>query len=73
MLWVSLRAGSGAVLGKGLYTLYPCIYVEMDKDGVFSTTAVLPHAIKYTVVAKWRSPADAPREQTGCIAATKLV
>ena len=47
MLWVSLRAGSGAVLGKGLYTLYPCIYVEMDKDGVFLTTAVLPLAIKY--------------------------
>ena len=30
----------------------------MDKDGVFLTTAVLPLAIKYTVVAKWRSPAD---------------
>ena len=35
-----------------------CIYVEMDKDGVFLTTAVLPLIIKYTVVAKWRSPAD---------------
>ena len=32
--------------------------VEMDKDGVFLTTAVLPLAIKYTVVARWRSPAD---------------
>ena len=32
--------------------------VEMDKDGVFLTTAVLPLAIKYTVVVKWRSPAD---------------
>ena len=30
----------------------------MDKDGVFLTTAVLPLAIKYTVVARWRSPAD---------------
>ena len=30
----------------------------MDKDGVFLTTAVLPLAIEYTVVAKWRSPAD---------------
>ena len=30
----------------------------MGKDGVFLTTAVLPLAIKYTVVAKWRSPAD---------------
>ena len=30
----------------------------MDKDGVFLTTAVLPLTIKYTVVAKWRSPAD---------------
>ena len=30
----------------------------MDKDGVFLTIAVLPLAIKYTVVAKWRSPAD---------------
>ena len=58
MLWVSLRAGSGAVLGKGLYTLYLCIYVEMDKDGVFLTTAVFPLAIKYTVVGKLRSPAD---------------
>ena len=28
----------------------------MDKDGVFLTTAVLPLAIKYTVVARWRSP-----------------
>ena len=35
-----------------------CIYVEMDKDRVFLTTAVLPLAVKYTVVAKWRSPAD---------------
>ena len=35
-----------------------CIYVEMDKDGAFLTTAVLPLAVKYTVVAKWRSPAD---------------
>ena len=40
-----------------LYT-QSCIYVEMDKDGVFLTTAVLPLAIKYTVVVKWRSPAD---------------
>ena len=32
--------------------------VEMDKDGVFLTTAVLPLAIKYTVVVKWISPAD---------------
>ena len=32
--------------------------VEMDKDGVFLTTALLPLAIKYTVVVKWRSPAD---------------
>ena len=30
----------------------------MDKDGVFLTTAVLPLAIKYAVVARWRSPAD---------------
>ena len=30
----------------------------MDKDGVFLTTAVLPLAIKYIVVARWRSPAD---------------
>ena len=30
----------------------------MDKNGVFLTTAVLPLAIKYTVVARWRSPAD---------------
>ena len=30
----------------------------MDKDGVFLTTAVLPLTIKYTVVARWRSPAD---------------
>ena len=46
------------MLGKGLYTLYPCIYVEMDKEGVFLTTAVLPLAIKYTVIAKWISLAD---------------
>ena len=32
--------------------------MEVDKDGVFLTTAVLALAIKYTVVAKWRSPAD---------------
>ena len=25
----------------GLYTLYTCIYVEMDKDRVFLTKAVL--------------------------------
>ena len=50
MLCVSLQAGSGAVLGEGLYTLYPCIYVEMDKDRVFLTTAVLL-TIKYSVVA----------------------
>ena len=30
----------------------------MDKDGVFLTSAVLPFSIKYTVVAKWRSPVD---------------
>ena len=30
----------------------------MDKDVFFLTTAVLPLAIKYIVVAKWRSPAD---------------
>ena len=30
----------------------------MDKDGIFLTTAVLPLAIEYTVVVKWRSPAD---------------
>ena len=30
----------------------------MDKDGVFLTTAVLPLAIKYTVVARWRSTVD---------------
>ena len=30
----------------------------MDKDRVSLTTAVLPLAIKYTVVARWRSPAD---------------
>ena len=30
----------------------------MDKDGVFLTTAVLPLAVKYPVVARWRSPAD---------------
>ena len=30
----------------------------MDKDGVLLTTAVLPLAIKCTVVARWRSPAD---------------
>ena len=41
-----------------LYALYTCIYVEMDKDGVFLTTAVLPLTIKYTVVVKWRSPLD---------------
>ena len=35
-----------------------CIYVEIDKDGVFLTTAVLPLTIEYTVVAKWRSPVD---------------
>ena len=47
----ALFAGSGAVLRKGLYTLYPCIYTEMDKDGVFLTTPVLPLTIKYSVVA----------------------
>ena len=45
-------------VGEGLYSLYTCIYVEMDKDGVLLITAVLPLAIKYTVVARWRSPAD---------------
>ena len=30
----------------------------MDEDRVFLTTAVLPLGIKYTVVAKWRFPAD---------------
>ena len=30
----------------------------MDNDGVFLSTAVLPLAIKYTVVARWRFPAD---------------
>ena len=39
-----------------LFTSCMCIYVEMDKD--FLTTAVLPLAIEYTVVVKWRSPAD---------------
>ena len=34
------------------------MYVEMGKDRVFLTTSVLPLAIKYTVVVKWRSPAD---------------
>ena len=38
------------MLGKGLYTLYTCIYVEMDKGRVFLTTVVFPLAIKYTVV-----------------------
>ena len=32
--------------------------VEMDKDRVFLTTAVLPLPIKYTVVVKLRSPVD---------------
>ena len=44
--------------GLGLYILSMRIYVEKDKDGVFLTTAVLPLTIEYTVVAKWRSPAD---------------
>ena len=47
------RFSTGWILG--FYTLCTCIYVEMDKDGVFLTTAVLPLAIEYTVVAKWRS------------------
>ena len=37
------------VLGYGLYTLYTCIYVEMDKDGAFFTTAVL---VNLTVVTQ---------------------
>ena len=51
-----MQAGSGAVFR--IRALYTCIYVEMDKDKVFLTTVVLPLTIKYTVVAKWRSPAD---------------
>ena len=42
---------------RALYFIH--VYLCGDgKDGVFLTTAVLPLAIKYTVVAKWRSPAD---------------
>ena len=46
----------GCVRIRALYFIHVYIYVGLERWGLLTTAVLL--AIKYTVVAKWRSPVD---------------